>query len=131
MDLTHLERFKRRLLVTDQFDLVAQDFLTHACGDDAFLELGEFVESPLLTGIIHAAGRRCFGHDSRLECLALKRIGPSNFIHGSFLIGGRMASVMYFDDVDIGVVSIAARSPHPTTEFVRFAAHTPHDPSLN
>ena len=131
MDLNHLDRLKRRLLQTDEFDSVAQDFLARACVDDDFLELGEFVESTLLQQIIHAAGRRCFGRDSRLESLALKRIDPANFVHGSFILGGRMANVIYFEDVGIGVVSIAAMTPHPTTEFVRFAACAGVDASLN
>jgi hypothetical protein len=131
MDLTQLEGLKQRLVKTEQFDSVAQDFAIGASDDTTFLELGELVDNDLLAGVIHAAGRECFGQDSRIERMTLIRIDSAHFIHGAFILGGRMANVMYFEDVGIGVVSIAALSPEPTTEFVRFAARPHHDPSWN
>ena len=38
MDLMQLEELKRRLIETDQFDVVAQDFTLRACIDEQFLD---------------------------------------------------------------------------------------------
>jgi hypothetical protein len=124
MDLEQLSQLKQRLVEGDDHGEVMQDFLEALDADPSFMDLGEPVENELLMHIIGEAGREMFGDPPQFDCVILIQVPAANFIHGSFLLCGRVANVMYFPDIGIGVFAVVVSlGSNPCTRIVRFTAH--------
>lgn len=132
MDLDQLQQFKHRLIQGDDYGRVMQDFLESLGNDLSFLDLGRPVEDVLLMHVIAEAGREIFGGPPRLERVILIQVPEANFVHGSFLLCGRVANVIYFPDIGVGVFAvIVSLGSNPCTRIVRFTAVLCPDPSCN
>jgi hypothetical protein len=132
MDLDQLHQFKQRLIERDDYGSVMRDFLDSLDADPSFLDRGEPVEDVLLMHILAQGGAEIFGTPPRLERLILIRVPEANFIHGSFLLCGRVANVIYFPDIGVGVFAvIVSLGSKPCTRIVRFTAVLCTDPSRN
>jgi hypothetical protein len=132
MDSEQLDQLKQRLIDGDDYTRVLQDFLDGVGNDPAFMDRGRPVEDFLLMHIIAKAGGEILGGSPRLENVILIQIPESNFIHGSFLLSGRIANVIYFPDIGVGVFAvIISLGNNPSTQVVRFSAVMCTDPSCN
>jgi hypothetical protein len=56
--------------------------------------------------------------DSRLF-----RIQEYSFIHGGLTMNGAIGNVIYFDDIQQGILAVHRPSARGSTDFVRFSAH--------
>jgi hypothetical protein len=132
MDLVQLQQLKQRLVEGDDYGKVMQDFLEALNANPSFMDLGEPVEHELLMHIIGEAGRDIFGGPPRLDRVMLIRVPAANFIHGSLLLYGRVANVIYFPDIGVGVFAVVVSwVSKPCTRIVRFTAVPCEDPSRN
>ncbi|MHC4514887.1 MAG: hypothetical protein ACYTGW_12320 [Planctomycetota bacterium] len=132
MDLEQLSQLKQRLVEGNDYGEVMQDFLEALDADPSFMDLGEPVEDALLMHIIGEDGREVFGAPPQFDCVILIGVPEANFIHGSLLLCGRVANVMYFPDIGVGVFAIIVSSGNnPCTRVVRFTAIPCPDPSHN
>lgn len=132
MDLGQLHQLKQRLVEGDNYGKVMQDFLEALDANPSFMDLGEPVEHDLLMHIIGEAGREIFGGPPRLDRVILIRVPEANFIHGSFLLCGRVANVIYFPDIGVGIFAVVVSFvSKPCTQIVRFTAVPCPDPSRN
>lgn len=132
MDLQHLNQLKRRLLEGDDYADVLHDFL-EVCGNDpSFMELGQPVQDELLMHIICEGASEFLPEPIRLDWVMLIHIAEANFIHGSFLLSGRVANVIYFPDAGVGVFAvILSMGSDPSTRVFKFTAVVCTDPSRN
>lgn len=132
MDLQHLNQLKQRLLEGDDYADVLQDFLEIFGNDPSFMELGEPVQNELLMSIIAEGAREFLPEPVCLDWVILIKIAEANFIHGSFLLCGRVANVIYFPDAGVGVFAvILSMGSEPETRVFMFTAVACTDPSCN
>jgi hypothetical protein len=50
----------------------------------------------------------------------LKRLPEHGFVHGSALLGGRLATMLYFEEPRRGLISVIWSVSPPETKFARF-----------
>lgn len=119
MDLSLLETLKEKLQTAKDFSDVLDYFLTNFGEKRAFIDLGERTEEPFLALVLEQIAKQLFKKGpARIEQLLLTRLADQQFIHGGFLVNGHLGTVMYFEDVPIGLAVVSALGGQ--THYARF-----------
>src|SRR5262245_19566334 len=102
MDLALLTTLKDKLVQAKNFTEVWQYFFDQFGEDPAFIALGERTEHPFLEAILVQIGKEMFGHEVDLADVLLTRLPEQEFVHGGLTLDGRLANVIYFEDIQVG-----------------------------
>jgi hypothetical protein len=119
MDLSGLSTLKQQLVDATDFAPVWDYFMTNFGEDPAFMALGERAHCPLLEAIIPHVGQSIFQKKVPVANLLLTRLPEQQFIHGGFMLNGKLATVFYFEDLGVGLLTVAL-SFAGNTRLVRF-----------
>ena len=120
MNLELLPVLKDKLLHAKQLSEVTTYFFDHFGEDPEFIALGELVRHPFLEAVIGEIGRQMFGKETPPTDLLLTRLADQQFIHGGGAVNGRVISLLFFEDVSVGLLALAASIDPPETKFARF-----------
>jgi hypothetical protein len=120
MDLSLVATLKDKLIHATQFADVMNYFFDHFGDHPEFIALGERVEHPLLEGIMEAVTQQLFGRPAPITHLALTRLPEHGLVHGGAKLGGKLATVLYFEDVCKGLLAVIWSVEPPETKFIRF-----------
>jgi hypothetical protein len=135
MDLSLLQTLKEKIATAQKFDEVWTYFFDHFGEDAEFMKLGEATDHPFLEQVFVQVCARLFPSHVVLTRMLYTRLAAQHFVHGGLTINGRLATVMYFEDVQLGMLVIAAPRAGANNEYVRFTGRPapPRDakPSLN
>jgi hypothetical protein len=134
MDLSLLTTLKEKLVNAEEFHEVMTYFFDHFGDDPHLFEFGERVDHSLLEAILQAVGEQLFGHRVEVDRLIMTRLPEYQFVHGGGFLGGKIMTVLYFEDINKGLLAVAWGGRTGETKFVRFTGVTPPDPrkpSLN
>jgi hypothetical protein len=127
MDLTLLETLKEKLTCAREFSEVMTYFLDHFGEDPAFIASGERIDHPFLVSILEQIGRQLFGRDVAVGHLVLTRVPEHAFVHGGASLGGKLTTVLYFEDIHKGLLTIAWSLSPPETKYARFTGRPLQD----
>ncbi len=134
MDLTRLEELKRKLVQDKALPPVWRFFLDHLGEDPEFIRLGDQTRHPFVEAALAQVGRQLFPQAEAIVGLLLTRLPEQQFLHGGFMIAGRPGGLFYFDDVRMGLITIAELPPSIDVKYARFSGHPlrpPATPSAN
>jgi hypothetical protein len=135
MDLSLLAILKEKLATATEFQDVLDYFLTNFGEKQEFIALGKQTHHEFLETVIAQIGAQLFKTQAIvISDILLTQIDEAQFIHGACKINGNLANVIYFDDVQLGLVCIYASLPAPMTHLMRFSTRhlpRPGKPSLN
>jgi hypothetical protein len=120
MDLTQVQELKQKLLHEDKLATVWVFFLDHFGENRDFMALGEQTNHPFVEAVISEVGRHMFGSDTTIDNLRLTRIADQNFVHGGFGMGDHVGGVIFFEDVQMGLVMAAESPPSIDVKYARF-----------
>jgi hypothetical protein len=120
MDLTGLATLKERLIQAENFGTVWEYFLDHFGDDPAFIALGEPTRDAFLEAALTQVGKELFQGDVQLADLLLTRLPEHQFVHGGCTVNGRLANVLYFEDIHTGLLAIVMSMAPAETKLVRF-----------
>jgi hypothetical protein len=85
--------------------------------------------------MLRQIAKEVFKRDVNLGEVLLTRLAEHQFIHGGCVLEGGLTNVLYFEDVQTGVVSMIAPAFGGKTQFVRFSTrkvlHNRSKPSPN
>ena len=99
-----------------KLDLVWLFYMDHFADHAEFTDLGEATHHPLVEKVVEMMSQQLSSqapHDLRLIILP-----EYQFIHGSFLVGGRIGGVIYFEESLMGMVAL---SSSPTSNLVKYS----------
>lgn len=134
MDPSLLSTLKQKLIRGTEFQEAQTYFFDHFAEDEEFLSLGQRHEDSLLKALLTTVTSQVFGQETEFDDLLLIRLKEHYFIHGNGIVGGRVATVLYFEDIEQGLLSIVWSFTPPETRFVRFSRKPlprTNEPSLN
>jgi hypothetical protein len=134
MDLTKLATLRDTLLHADQFETVWRYFLDHFGEDPAFIALGEKTTDPFLEAVFGEVGRQLLGRPVEVNHVRLIRLPDHGFIHGGAVLGDRLANVLYFEDVRVGMLGVLWSVARGEMKYARFQGQplrTNREPSAN
>jgi hypothetical protein len=135
-DLRKVTMLKMKLVEEKELRDVMNYFFDHLGEDEAFIDLSKPTRHQMLEAIIGQTVGPMVGSKGKavLVNFVLLHVPEHQFYHGAFLIQGRMANVIYFDDIKMGCIAVVM-SLAGKTNFIRFSAqempHKPATPSLN
>jgi hypothetical protein len=127
MDLSLVATLKDKLIHAEQFADIMNYFFDHFGDHPEFLALGERVESPLLEAVLEAVAKQLFGREVPVEHMLLTRLPEHGLIHGGASLGGKPATVLYFEDVCKGLLTVIWSARPPETKFARFSGRAAPD----
>ncbi len=124
MDLNRLSTLKEKLVDAEDFGDPWDFFFDHFGEDPEFFECGERTESSLLKAVLTRIGQELFGDDATTTEPTLVELQEHHFIHGSCFIQGRLTVVIFFSDIDMGLLSVLdpTKGDHYTA-LVRFSSY--------
>lgn len=121
MDLSRLEDLKEKLVNSKDLSVVGNYFFDHFGEDSDFLDLGKPERHEVLEEFIAALGHKLCGGKCVVTNLLLIHVPDTQFIHGGCFINGRLANVIYFDDIEVGLLCLVPAKPDGQTMFSRFS----------
>jgi hypothetical protein len=121
MDLTRVQELKQKLLQEAELAPVWLFFMNHFVDNPEFIALGERVSHPFVEAVVAEVGRQLFGGKGAVNNLLLTLIAEQQFIHGGFAMGGHLGGVIYFEDAQMGLVTVAEMPPSIDVKYARFS----------
>ncbi len=120
MNAKKMETLKDKLIVSRELADVMRYFLDHFGEDPKFIALGERIEHPLLLLMLGQVARGVFGHEVEVTDVLLTHLEEHHFIHGTARLGGKLATVLYCEDLCKGLVTVCWSARPPETKYARF-----------
>lgn len=120
MDLSLLATLKDKVASAADFGEVWTYFLDHFGEDLEFVQAGHRAEHSFLSSIITQIGEELLGRKVRVENLLLTHLPDHAFYHGGFTIAKRFGNVIYFDDIQTGLLAVLVSAASGETKMVRF-----------
>ncbi len=119
LDLDRLDALREALVHDEDLDAVARRFLDDFGDDPDFVSRGFPTEEPLLEQLVRDVVRRAIGLSSDRAEFFLHRVAPTPFVHGAVVFGRRPATLLWFEDVGVGLVTILSEKG---ADHIRFRA---------
>lgn len=134
MDLTLLATLKDKMIHGTNFTDIFTYFLDHFGENPDFIALGQEVRHEFLEQVYLQVGQQLFGKPVPLTDILLKQLPEYHFYHGGGCLGGKVANVLYFEDVCVGLLGVMWSFSATETKFARFKGRPltpPPVPSVN
>ena len=121
MDIKKLSILKDKLVAAKNFKEPWDDFFDNFAEDLEFLQLGKLAKDTLLKEIITKIGEELFGTKKvSVTNFLMTELEKHHFFHGACFIQGRIASVMFFSDIDMGLIAVSMGGAE--TSLIRFSS---------
>ena len=120
MKAEHFLALKEKIVEAENFNEVWQYFFDHFSDNRGFMNMGKKTQNAFLQSILEEVGERLFRQKVKLTNLMLTEIPQHHFVHGACFVQGRMASVMYFEDVKVGMLSVLGSAQSHHVSMIRF-----------
>jgi hypothetical protein len=121
MDLTRLRELKQKLLHDNELAPIWLYFLDHCAEDQAFIDLGDQIEHPMIEAVIHQVSKQLFPRDGAVSGVLLTRIAEEKFIHGAFFMGLRPGGLFFYEDINMGLLVVPELPPSKDVKYARFS----------
>jgi hypothetical protein len=121
MDFIQFHELKQKLLHDRDLAPVWRYFLNHFAEQPGFMELGEQARNVFVEAVIDQVGIQLYGNSSKVRDLILRRLDDQRFVHGGFMVDGRVGGVIFFEDAHIGLVTVAELPPSIDVKYARFS----------
>jgi hypothetical protein len=120
MNLAKLDRLKEKLCNEKDFSKIFEYFMDYFGENEKFMRKSQPTRHDLLENTMTSVLRNLLGERAGISQFMLLAAPGTPFIHGGCLTGGKMANVLYFDDIQTGVIGIFSFPPGGMTQYSRF-----------
>lgn len=109
-----------KLMLSHEKDLakIWSYFMTHFADHEAFTDVGEPIRNPLIERIVMVINRQLF--DETVKNLLLISLPNFSFLHGVFTVGNRTGGLIYFEEIQKGMIAISENPPSQMVKYCRF-----------
>lgn len=122
MNLSIIGRLKQKLITAKDLGSVWEYFWDYIDENPEFMQLGRPARHRFLEKVLREIGRKLFKKRVRLSKPMLIRLPKYGFIHGSCQLNDHLASVLYFEELQMGLVAIILSDYPSETQIVRFTS---------
>jgi hypothetical protein len=116
-----LQRLKQLMQTEPELPKISDMFWDEVAHEPWFASAGHPTENPRLRAIMERVGRHVLGEAYRASSTMLIHLREHAFWHGCCVLDGKLGQVFYFEDIDLGLLTIAGDIGSGTTHFVRFS----------
>ncbi len=125
---THeLSILKEKLVASEKFSEI-QDYFFDCLGENQeFMKRSKKAKNALLKKSIAFVAEQVFRRKITLTHTMILKYPETSFYHGTCFIEGRIAVMLFFEDIDMGLLSVQMNPPE--TSIVRFSMVMPESGS--
>ncbi|WP_353571208.1 hypothetical protein [Candidatus Albibeggiatoa sp. nov. BB20] len=106
MDFEKLNELRHQLIKATDFRDPLNYFFNHFSANREVIKKGELIEHPLIGQVVEKVGQQLFGDDAQVNDLFLSEIKQYDFIHGTCFVSGHAVNILFFSDIDMGLLGI-------------------------
>lgn len=117
-----LDTLKTKLVTEEEFGAIYDYFFSHLAEDRSFLNYGKRTKNPFLKSMLKMIAEQLFGEGGQVTNLMIIKTKKSKFYHGSCFINGRMAGILYFEDIEMGIAAVSMSMITGEVKYIRFTA---------
>ncbi len=121
MDLTQIPALKHKLLYEKQLSEVWSFFMDHFADHPEFAGFGEPTRHPFVETVVKQVGEQLFGVDGSISGLILLWDAQHQFLHGGFNMGSRPGGVIFFGDIQTGMLAVPEGLSSSDVKYARFS----------
>jgi hypothetical protein len=121
MELDRLPELKHELLHEEELSEVWQFFLDHFADDPEFADFGELIRHPFVEAVLEQIGQQLFGPGGAINDVVLRWDAQHQFLHGAFNMGVRPGGIIFFGDIQTGMLAVPEGRPSIDVKFARFS----------
>lgn len=126
-DLTKLRILKDKLVKATDFNEPCSYFLDHFEEEPDFIKIGRKTEAAFLRPVIEQVALKLLGKQAEVTHMMMTEIRDYHFFHGACFIDGRPASLLYFSDIDMGIMTFLQSLQTMEVVYTRFSCVHPSD----
>ena len=119
---------KKRFLEATDFADFHDYYMTNFIERGNFVRLGRMLSAPRAQFLNNALAE-AYGKAADVSVLAISsqliEIPDLGVVHGALTVNGKLASVLYFDDIAMGMFVVVENSSTGETKYMRFTAIGP------
>ena len=101
-----LDELKTMLVRAEDFGAVYSFFFDHVASNREFIEASQRGKNDKLKEILKLIGTEVLGKNCALTSLLMLKIRRDNLFHGGGFLNGCISTIIYFSDIDMGMVAI-------------------------
>jgi len=124
-----IKEFKKLLSSSNDFREIWNYFSENFARNDSFFDLGKEIKSKKIKSLITLAGEKLLQKKVTVSNLAIANIKKFNFSHGACAIDNKFGAFFYFNDINIGLLSLMGNPLKNEISFVRLTAIISGDPA--
>lgn len=128
MTLFDCNELKKRLVETTSFPDFHDYYFSNFVEKGRFMSMGRPLSAPrseFLTKALGDAYIQLHGLEGTVIKATLVEIPEFGLIHGAVIVNGKTGSVLYFEDISMGMFTIVEEIRSGKTNYVRFSTHRP------
>jgi hypothetical protein len=120
-DLKKLIRLRQLLVEATDFSDVYSYFMDHFGKSPELMSLGKPLRDTTFLAVLEQIGSQVIGKKARISRPLLLRVPEHTFIHGAFRLGDHLGSVLYFEDIKMGLAAFGGLESEGPSQFMRFS----------
>jgi hypothetical protein len=117
-----LAKLKEILQTATDFKDVIGFFLDHLINHPEFIKAGSRTKNPMVRDTLKMIFKQLFKEEINMTHLLLLHIKKHKFYHGTCFANGNLANILYFEDLDVGMVGVLTKY-RPNMLFARFTCY--------
>lgn len=120
VDMARLAILKSQLLEATDFMAVLDYFMTHFGEDPAFMSMGQQTQHPMIEAAVAQTLQSLYGKPLPAGQLLLTSLPQQRFVHGGAFYEGKVVNVLYFEDLQMGLLAVATPFGSSEVKLARF-----------
>jgi hypothetical protein len=124
VDIARLNTLKLQLLQATDFMKVFEYFMTHFGENLQFMAMGKRTRHAVIEAAVAQTFQRLYGQPLPAGQLLLTLLPKQHFVHGGGFYGEKLVNVLYFDDLQMGLLAVATPFGASDIKLARFTGIT-------
>lgn len=121
LDRNKLITLRQMLVEATVFSDVYSYFMDNFGQSPELMTLGEPLRDTTFLEVLELIGSQLIGTKARISQPFLLHVPEHRFTHGVFRLGNHIASVLYFEDVKMGLAAFGGLESDGPSQFARFS----------
>jgi hypothetical protein len=121
MDIDRLKELRKKLVIEKELSEVWEFYMEHFADHGAFASFGKLAENKFLDEVLKKLCAQLFGAQAEIGDFLLISIADYDFFHGPFIVEGRIGGIIYFEDVNFGLIAVSESTTSDRVKYSRFS----------
>jgi hypothetical protein len=122
MKIERLEELKQVLTSEKDLSKIWDFYMDHFADHAEFTDLGHPAKNKYLDTVVRKTCQEMFGSKIKITNSLLIKIAKYKFFHGPFQVDGRIGGVIFFEDINIGLLAVSEdNSNNGIVKYSRFS----------